>query len=214
MCFSAQASFAASAGLFFIGWLVNRKLKRPEQRMFALIPCLFAIQQAAEGVVWLTVDQPDFWVHRAAIYLFLFFAYLWWPFYIARSLLPLESVAWRRQVLAGLSVFGGFLCGFLLVCIVHYGINAAAIDCHIVYQLQRVTIFDRLLGAWYDVGLVLYAVATLAPFFISTVPRMWMIGAAIGAAMIASYIWYYMAFVSVWCFFAAIISAMIYVVCG
>ena len=211
MCFSAQASFAASAGLFFIGWLVNRNVRRPEQRMLASMPLFFAIQQAAEGVVWLTVDRPDIWVYHAAVDVFLFFAYILWPAYIARALLSLESVAWRAHVLHGLSWLGNVISAVLLFHVAYYGVAAQAISCHIVYQFQQVSFFDTILGSWREVGTMLYAVAVLVPFFVSSLPYLWVMGLLIFAAMAISYVWYYMAFVSVWCFFAALISALLYV---
>ena len=53
MCFSATASFSAAAVCGAIGVLTVRRASRPDL-MLALIPVIFALHQAFEGVVWLT----------------------------------------------------------------------------------------------------------------------------------------------------------------
>jgi len=55
MCFSASASFAGGAVLTTIGVASVSKVSDPKQKLFAEIPLLFAFQQFAEGVVWLTL---------------------------------------------------------------------------------------------------------------------------------------------------------------
>lgn len=210
MCFSAQASFIASAALFGMSLLISKQVKRPEHKLFARIPLFFAIQQAAEGVVWLTVASPESLVHRAAVYAFLFFAYLLWPVYMPRAVMPLETVAWRRQALGYLSVVGMGISAFLLMHMIAYGVGAQVLDCHIVYQFQKNSFMDSLFGMWREVGTFLYACAVIAPFFISSVSYAWVMGTLIFVSMVASYAWYYLAFTSVWCFFAALLSAVIY----
>lgn len=54
MCFSATASFAASALLTGVGVMALRAVRRPEERLFALVPLLFATQQLTEGLVWMS----------------------------------------------------------------------------------------------------------------------------------------------------------------
>ncbi len=58
MCFSAQASFGASAVLGIMGIYALRKAKQQE-RFLAMVPLLFAIQQACEGIVWVTYANPS-----------------------------------------------------------------------------------------------------------------------------------------------------------
>ena len=54
-----------------------------------------------------------------------------------------------------------------------------------------------------------YAVPSVLPFFASTVSRAKTLGAVLSVALAASFVLQRRAFASVWCFFAAIISAII-----
>ena len=75
MCFSATGSFGVAAVLAGIGAVSMAREKAPSHRMLALVPMLFAAQQAAEGAVWITFDHPSLrWLHMLAIVVFLAFA--------------------------------------------------------------------------------------------------------------------------------------------
>lgn len=80
MCFSAAASFGASATLTGVGVLAARQVTAPNQRAFAAIPVIFAIQQFVEGFVWLSLTQESWaeWT-RLSTFSFLFFAEVLWP---------------------------------------------------------------------------------------------------------------------------------------
>ena len=54
MCFSAGASFVSGIFISAIGVASVKKVYKPSQRVFAIIPLLFGIQQLAEGCLWLT----------------------------------------------------------------------------------------------------------------------------------------------------------------
>lgn len=65
MCFSAPASFALSGILTGFGAASIKQSSSRSRRLFAAIPLLFAAQQAAEGIVWLTVGgDPESGVLR------------------------------------------------------------------------------------------------------------------------------------------------------
>ncbi len=203
MCFSAQASFAA-AGVLSIAGFLSLKKAQPHQHLLAALPALFAVQQCAEGVVWLTLGDPLSLIHRAAIYTFLFFAYVLWPSYMWQAILSLEIDVQRRKLLQFVGAIGAGISAFLLFNLMQSGASVAVIGHHLVYHV------DVLFEAWADYFIVLYALAVLTPFFISTKKYVWIVGAAIFAAMVVSYVSYYMAFVSVWCFFTAIISGLVW----
>ncbi len=57
---------------------------------------------------------------------------------------------------------------------------------------------------------LLYVIATIVPFFIARNKMLWAIGALTVASYVISYIAYFEAFTSVWCFFAALISILVY----
>lgn len=80
MCFSATASFTSAAVLLTVGAGTLSLNQEKENRMFAAIPILFGIQQASEGVVWLTIGQvASADLLKWAVITFLAFALVIWP---------------------------------------------------------------------------------------------------------------------------------------
>jgi hypothetical protein len=55
-----------------------------------------------------------------------------------------------------------------------------------------------------------YCISTITPFFVSSIPYAWVLGIIIGIGLIIAYTFYIMAFPSVWCFFAAASSVLLY----
>src|SRR5437870_4913753 len=103
MCFSAAGSFTLSGVLAAIGVAsVTRSVHSPA-RMLAAVPLLFAAQQAAEGVVWLTTDSAHPSTlganHSLAVYAFLAFALIVWPVWSPLSLRRIERSGPRRSIL-------------------------------------------------------------------------------------------------------------------
>ena len=59
MCFSASASFGAGIVISTIGVVTLKKVSSPAHYYFALIPLFFAIQQFAEGFLWLALADSS-----------------------------------------------------------------------------------------------------------------------------------------------------------
>src|SRR5258708_7431556 len=106
MCFSAQASFAASAALLPAGvYCVGSPLRwRWGMLLLALVPLAFSVQQFAEGLVWRGLEQGDALLVQNASVLFLFFAIVFWPFWIPLSLIPLATGNKSTGILVALAV--------------------------------------------------------------------------------------------------------------
>src|SRR6185503_7837161 len=76
----------------------------------AIIPLFFGLQQAAEGIVWLTMGDANYvTLHRVAINAFLAFALVVWPSWLPWSLGALERNAARRRALKVLSWWGALV---------------------------------------------------------------------------------------------------------
>src|SRR5690349_19747782 len=100
MCFSATGSFALSGILIGIGTAAVARSASPAHRMLAAAPLLFGAQQAAEGVVWLTIGVPSAIVlQRLGVDVFLGFALVVWPLWVPLSLRRLERDDGRRRIL-------------------------------------------------------------------------------------------------------------------
>ena len=107
MCFSTEASFAASAVLLITGAASIRKVSKPSQLMFASIPIIFGIQQFAEGFLWLALTNVDYsHLQMLSTYTFLFFAQVIWPSWVPISFFFLEQNAKRKKILAAITAVG------------------------------------------------------------------------------------------------------------
>ena len=206
MCFSASASFSAGVVLSGIGIASLRKVRHPSQIMFAAIPLIFAAQQIAEGVLWLTLPRAGYAATQVSFtYIFLFFAEVLWPFWVPIAILLLEKKSLRKKIQMVL-VAAGVLVGFYLgYCLLRYPVQAGITGYHVTYKLN----FPPVLRTY---GIVLYALATIVPPFFSPVKRMWMLGVAILISYIISAIFYEHYILSVWCFFASVISISVYAI--
>src|SRR5689334_14768384 len=100
MCFSAQASFAASATLIAISALCFKKARTFEQKLLAACPLLFGIQQFLEGIVWMTLQRSETHssLHAVGVYGFLTFAYMFWPIYVPYMAYRLEHNPLRKKI--------------------------------------------------------------------------------------------------------------------
>jgi len=203
MCFSANASFGASIVLASIGGVTVSKAKEPALIPFAIIPLMFAVQQATEGVLWIGLSDPSHasWRHFP-VYIFLTFAQLIWPSWIPFSILLLEKNAIRKRILMTLLMMGLCISFYLLYCLFSYPVSAEIRYGHIHYNLNFPLAFVPISG-------VLYFIPTVISLFVSSVKRMPYLGLTILVSFIATKIFFEDYLISVWCFFAAILSLII-----
>lgn len=203
MCFSAEASFGASAVIGIIGIIALKKATNFPQKVFAIIPIFFAVQQFLEGMLWLVLDGKLYMSWKQPLILgFLFFAWLVWPVYIPFSMAMFEKNRIKRKVL--LSFLGlGFLIilGFLYVIIFH-NIDANAAKLHINYTYDYVPPLPWIYG-------LLYLIPTIVSFMLSSVKKMWALGLINLTSYIFSRIFFFGHVLSVWCFFGAVASVFI-----
>ncbi len=205
MCFSATGSFVASGVLAGIGYVAFSRNQSTRHRMYAAIPVLFAVQQAAEGVVWLAIHQPEqSWLLRLAVNLFLFFALVIWPLWMPLSLLRIEPDPVRRRWLAGLAGLGAVVAACAALILVQWQPVAQIRGHSILYAYSSGT---TVIGPF--LYLAVYAIPTVLPFFVSSARLARVTGAALVVSLVAAINFERDALTSVWCFFAAILSGLI-----
>lgn len=61
-----------------------------------------------------------------------------------------------------------------------------------------------------SIAFVFYLITTIVPFFVSSARRMWVFGILIAVSCIVTGFFFSQYLTSVWCFFAAIISIIVY----
>lgn len=203
MCFSAQASFIASALLSCIGLISFAAARSRQQKLLACTPLLFGMQQACEGLVWIMLPSVTF-LASVPTYLYLLFAYCFWPVWIPALIAYQETDFFRKLAIYATLAVGAVLSLFFLQSLIFYGAYAQIAHKHIVYTLnESISFFMNVFLS------VLYLLATVVPFLITRNRLLWLIGALLAIAYLVSFVFYYHAIGSVWCFFGAIISSLI-----
>ena len=200
MCFSATASFSAGAALAGVSIFSLRSVRRPRETMLAAIPLLFAVQQCIEGFVWLgfTHDLPL--LNRAATVAYAFFAYLLWPIWLPLAVRLIEPSRGRRKLLDVLLVAGAALSLWLLWLALTHGIVSKLEGRHIEYVSSSALAVGSTL---------VYVLATSISPLCSSHRGVKLFGMLALLSFAASYGFFETWLISVWCFFAALLSGVI-----
>jgi hypothetical protein len=206
MCFSAGASFAGAVVISAIGVATIREVHKPSQKLFATIPLFFAFQQVAEGVLWLTLKPGgNEALQSAGTYVFLLMALVVWPMMIPMAVLRLEENNRKKKLIKGIFGVGLILSLYYAGCLVNLNVYPRINQFHIQY----INDFPKILG---HVAFGIYAFVTIAPLFISSVKRVSLFGFLIIISFLITGIAFKEYLTSVWCFFAALISAVVYLI--
>jgi len=200
MCFSATASFTAGAALLVIGAVTTSRVRRGAEVPFALIPGLFGVQQLIEGALWLTFPDGGSIANSVLTHLYSFFSHVLWPIYVPVAVLLLEPVAWRRKLLMAIALAGAGVGLYLLYFLVTEPIVSEVVGRHISYRSPHFYV---------AAVMVLYVLATCVSSFVSSCKTIRWFGAATFVALLAAYGFYAFWFISVWCFFAAVLSIIV-----
>ena len=201
MCFSATASFATAGLTGAIGIISLTRVTKPRDILLAAVPCIFAVQQIAEGSLWLTVAVAETPIASGLT-----------------SSLP----AFRGSLLACIRADGGSgartakrtqatdaaLRGdrhrrrrLSPIEILAQSHAARLVDGHIVYVTEK-----KHSAAF---GLA-YLAATGLPLVLSSQRAVAALGVIVLIGCATAYALYWEALVSVWCFFAAAASVVIF----
>lgn len=206
MCFSAGASFGASAIILGLGVVSIRKVIKPAQFLLASIPFIFGIQQISEGFLWLSFAHQQFASLRESMtYAFQFFAQVLWPLWLPLSVMMLEPAGNNKNILKIFVGIGAAVSIWLGYSVFWGGVEASIESRHIAYARQVPDIFTPFTG-------LLYLIVTVAPSFFSSVRRMWLLGTTVFISYIITAIFYTGNVISVWCFFASLISIAVLLV--
>ncbi len=201
MCFSATASFTAAAATAFAGVATMSYARFWREVPLASIPFVFAGQQAIEGMTWVQLmhhahDAPPQWLPN----LFAYIALGLWPVLSPLSLLLVETVFWRRVAL-------GLLLA-LAMPIAEYGVS------HIHDHPYTACIVGNCISyvggvSFSPVTMALYVACAIGPMLLSSHRMLFVLGAILLLGLAISLLLFYEAFVSVWCFFAAVASLVL-----
>lgn len=201
MCFSATASFSAGAFLLGLGTLTLKAARRPRELPFAAIPLLFAIQQLSEGVIWLTFSHEAPQLNAVMTHVYSFFSHVLWPVYVPVAVLVIEPPGWRWRALLAFAAAGVAVGAYLLFFMVAFPIVSRPVGQHIEYDSPHF---------FAAAAITLYLMSTTLSLFLSTHRTVKVFGVLALSSFAAAYFFYATWFISVWCFFAALLSAVVY----
>jgi Family of unknown function (DUF6629) len=200
MCFSAPVSFTAAAALAAIGAGTLAKVRRPQQGPLAAFPLLFAAQQTIEGLLWLTVSSG----RAASLPLataFAAIALVIWPLLTPVAFALVEPRHGRRHLLYALLLAGVPFALYSIVALIQHPYRAWPVGLSLTY-VNNVPIPFALVAA--------YCLATVGPPLLSSQHLLKTFGATIALGVAVAVFAFYEGTLSVWCFFAALASAMLY----
>jgi hypothetical protein len=201
MCFSATASFASGGFLLGLGTMSLRTARHGRQLPFAAIPLLFAVQQLSEGVIWWTFSHDAPLFNSVMTHVYSFFSHVLWPAFIPLAVLLMEPPGWRRTALAIVVAIGATVGAYLLYMLFEFPVVSQPFGQHIEYVSPH--FFAAL-------TMTLYLIATTVSPLLSTHLRVRVFGAVSILAFAVAYAFYARWFISVWCFFAALLSVVVY----
>lgn len=208
MCFSAEASFVVGgallpAGAYCIGAAIR---KRPRYLGLAAVPMLFGLQQIAEGFVWRGLDTDDPILIRQASLFFLFFALAFWPFWFPFLAALMEPERRRKCffiLLAILAASWFWMLFFPLVDGPDALLKTEIVHHSIHYDFSGLAIYDHVPKLPLR---VFYLLCVALPGIVGSEPIGRLPGVVLGLLAAVTALVYHYAFISVWCFFAAILA--------
>ncbi len=204
MCFSAEASFAGGVIISAIGIATVTKVHKPSQIVFASIPLFFGVQQIVEGSLWITIPLPEYAnLQQIGTYIFLIMADFLWPTMIPLAVLLMEEDKKKRRIMKVLLGMGILLSLYYAYCLISFSVTPEIMGYHIHYA----TTFPKSLSI---PAFTVYLAVTITPLFISSIKRTHLMGILMFFSCLVTAIFFTQYLTSVWCFFAAILSGVIF----
>jgi hypothetical protein len=198
MCFSATASFSAAGILALAGAATLSKTHDPNERLLASVPLLFALQQGIEGLLWRTVPTSH-QAGRALATSFAVLALIVWPLFIPLAVGLAEKIRKRRRLILALIGPGLGVAGYSILDIWTHPYMAWPAPHSLVYINDSPFPWPLMLA---------YLAAVCAPLLSSSPAIRWF-GVVVSLGLGITLGFFFVNLVSVWCFFAAIASAIL-----
>ncbi len=205
MCFSATVSFTAAVGLSLLGIGTLRETRSKRYILLGSFPCLFALQQSLEGLVWIGIHNDSLsQLTRGGTYGFLLFATFLWLILCPLSIYFLEQAQPKKNVMLGLAGLGFLLGTYLFTWTIYHGIAPQVFSGNIFYDLKFIPFFQ--------VCKYLYLSIIALPFLLTESTSLKLFGSLLTISFIISQLLFQVTYISVWCFFAAVLSGFLYLI--
>lgn len=207
MCFSATASFIASAGLFSVFAYSVKVARSLNFRALVSItmPLFFSLQQATEGMVWIALNNKNQELAITFSIIYGLFANVLWPIYVPLLGFVNEPNS-KRKFAFFLFMLGGVIYGiyFYTYILINPGIlNVSIMNQCISYSINNpgTILYNPFL--W-----IIYVFLISWCLLFSSHKSLCNFGFILNIAYIITILFFSYAYTSVLCFFAAIISVI------
>jgi hypothetical protein len=175
------------------------KARGPRERPLAALPLVFALQQGIEGMLWRTVPVG----HQAGRGLatgFAILALIVWPLFVPLAVGLAEKVRKRRRLILALMGPGLGVAGYSVMDIRDHPYMAWPAPHSLVYINDSPFPWPLMLA---------YLAAVCAPPLLSSSPAIRWFGVVVTLGLAITLGFFFVSLVSVWCFFAAVASAIL-----
>jgi len=204
MCFSATASITVGAGLLGPGYYALKRSSFRGMLLFASTPLLFSFHQLTEGFLWLSLKNPEFasW-YTPTLYVYSFVSQPLWPIWVPLIMWLMEPDKRRKKILFYFLLLGSAASLYSLYCLINYDISAFIENGHIRYNIDH---------PYRDLLLPVRFVTMAVTPFLSTLRYTKLLAVGMMVSLILTYFFFTNYLISVWCFFAAILSLLVILV--
>ena len=210
MCFSAEVSIATAAVLIPAGLVCLKESIRINKAYwaFSLLPFLFGMQQLMEWIVWSVLDGESKLLLWFAVFSFLFFSHFLWLLWIPFTSFLTETNEFKRKLFFVFTIVGVLFGGSMYIPILlQPDWVSVSIQQHSIYYDVRI-VYDAILPRY--AATIIYAFIILVPLLLSSDRYHKVLGVLVAVSGLLTWVFFGLVFISVWCFFAAIISSYIF----
>lgn len=178
-------------------------LKSPNSRYYpcALLGICFAIQQFAEGFLWLLLPGQSITITFLQ-YTFLFFALVAYPIMFPLAVYLIEQVKERRRIICFLLCVGLLTAAYNALMLILVPSEAHIVNHSIQYYPEKAPWFFK----------AIYLGVLTGPMLVSSVKYFPAVGIVSIITFFISLQFYYETMTSVWCFMAAVVCMSIYLI--
>jgi hypothetical protein len=209
MCFSATASMAMGVALCGVGIACLASAPSRRSLAFAAFPLCFGLQQLTEWGVWTALERGDGAALSCSTSAFSFLAEIFWPIYAPFAVWLIEPEQSRRRAMAACIAVGAAVASALLYGLIDQPVAAELQSAHIAYHWPH---YPQLGGVSLFVPtILLYLTAVCLSLMLSSDRLIRWIGGSMLASFVVTYLFYQEWLISVWCFFAAGLSALVWI---
>ena len=202
MCFSPGADAVVGGIVVVVGVDALRHVREPKQILLASLPLLFGLHQMDEAFVWWGLQgRVSESVGRVSVWIYVLFALAALPVLVPLAVLAVEQSAGRRRLIAVLAALGIGVGVALGVSLFRGSVDAVIDGRHIAYDVSALTQGRELTA--------LYVVAACGALVASSHRDLAALG-VLNLVVVPVLMWLTVSgFISLWCFWAAMVSVVI-----